>query len=170
MLSIKSVRVGLANIATVVVVSESSQFATQEKHGHPWRYRHTSYREPQTLPFSGDSPPHEDPSQCTPGSTIRSQKPQYWLYHTAGKKQTPRIDSSSWDGSRNRSTKMYASHHHLYPHERTHATELNATRLGPGGPRLPFGGRRSRLGDRKCHSHPLQSDVRYPAATHNSSN
>ena len=154
--------------------SESSQSATlhKKKHGHSWRYRHTSYRESQTLPFSGDSSSHEDPSKRTSGPTIRSQKPQYWLHNTAGKTQTPRIDSGSRDESRNRSTKMYAFTTPL-PSDMselcTHAAETNA-RLRPGGPRLPFGGRRSRLGDRKRHLHPLQSDVRYSAATHDSSN
>ncbi len=53
---------------------------------------------------------------------------------------------------------------------RAHSRDRNNARLKPGGPRLPSGGRRSRLGDRKCHSHPLQSDVRYSAATYDSSN
>jgi len=42
---------------------------------------------------------------------------------------------------------------------RAHSRDRNNDRLKPGDPRLPFGGRRSRLGDRKCHPHPLQSDV-----------
>jgi hypothetical protein len=67
----------------IIAIVVSKPFNSLHKHGDPGRYWHTSNREPQTLPFSGNASPHEDSSQCTSASTFRTQKPQHRLNYTA---------------------------------------------------------------------------------------
>ena len=77
------------------------------KHGDPGRYRHTSDRKPEAIPFSGDTSSHEDTSQCTATSTFRAQEPQHWLNNTTRKTQAPRVCPSSQKKGRSRSIRVY---------------------------------------------------------------
>jgi hypothetical protein len=91
-LGIKSVR---------VIVCEHHNLCLQDftyllhKHGDPRRYRHTSDREPQAIPLSGNTSSHEDSPQCTSTSTFRAQESQHRFNDTAGKIQTPRVYPTS---------------------------------------------------------------------------